>query len=313
MVKHSQAPASRLNAGEIPTLLELYENPERKQNAVGVILDVTRTYKTNSSYDFITRVKLIDQSFNPTVVKYRHNKKYIHVFIFTRYVDEAPVFHRVGDILYLQSFDFEHYTDDGNEVKAKKKSHSKFMIFDGSPACRDYHLLNPSKREVFASDKAIQREIDRLREFNRNFFAQNSLTDLKWFGKLTINFSQCDTGDTDLILRLVDKTDVLPNNVITYTLQDARGQKFYLQLEPRQKLDRGDLLKVRSICKIATNGRMHANFYTSILKIPPFFYDAQHKDIFKYEIIREDQLADGYKSDEGEFDLEAENYSTFLG
>jgi hypothetical protein len=78
--------------------------PKNKQSCLGVILDATGAYKTFDSTDYVTKLKVIDPSFNFETSK-SSLKRYIHVFIYTPTVGEAPVVNRIGDIIRLKNFD----------------------------------------------------------------------------------------------------------------------------------------------------------------------------------------------------------------
>ena len=41
--------------------------PEKKQFCIGVILDATGMYKTDNSFDYVCKLKIIDQTYNPTM------------------------------------------------------------------------------------------------------------------------------------------------------------------------------------------------------------------------------------------------------
>lgn len=36
---------------------------------------------------------------------FNHDKKFIHVFIYSKYIEEAPIINSIGDIIYLRRFD----------------------------------------------------------------------------------------------------------------------------------------------------------------------------------------------------------------
>lgn len=82
----------------------LVEHPEPKQSAIGVILDATGAYKTYDSVDYVTKLKIIDPTFN-----YKDNttnyKSFIHVFIYSDTPETGPLTNRIGDIIKLTNFD----------------------------------------------------------------------------------------------------------------------------------------------------------------------------------------------------------------
>ena len=46
-------------------LRDIVSMPEKKQSCVGVILDATGRYKTDNSFDYVCKIKIIDKTYNP--------------------------------------------------------------------------------------------------------------------------------------------------------------------------------------------------------------------------------------------------------
>jgi hypothetical protein len=86
------------------TLQSIVDNPTPKQSVFGVILDVTGAYKTYDSIDYVTKLKIIDNTFNhkDNITNY---KSFIHVFIYSDTPEIAPRAARIGDIIKLSNFD----------------------------------------------------------------------------------------------------------------------------------------------------------------------------------------------------------------
>ena len=83
---------------------KIVENPKENQNCLGVIIDATGAYKTFDSTDYVTKIEIVDQTFNCTTKKTDY-KRYVHVFIYTPVPEEAPVVRRIGDVIRLKNFD----------------------------------------------------------------------------------------------------------------------------------------------------------------------------------------------------------------
>lgn len=94
-----------MQSGKTNTLLEYYMRPRKKAKLLGVIVDATRPFKTETAPDFTTKIKIIDETLNISTEKLNNNKKYIHVFIYSKSLKEAPDVTRIGDIIYLKYFD----------------------------------------------------------------------------------------------------------------------------------------------------------------------------------------------------------------
>lgn len=86
------------------TLWEIYSAPGIRLKTVGVVIDASRPYKTPNSFDWVTKLKIIDVTLNADTAL-SHENKYINVFIFSKNLDKSPVVPRIGDIIYLKRFD----------------------------------------------------------------------------------------------------------------------------------------------------------------------------------------------------------------
>lgn len=64
--------------------------PDRHAFTVAVILDCTGTYRTNDSYAYVTKLKVIDDSYNPTNNKSSKLLHYVHIFIHSQTLSAAP-------------------------------------------------------------------------------------------------------------------------------------------------------------------------------------------------------------------------------
>lgn len=154
---------------------------------MGIILDATRPYKTPTAPDFTTKIKIIDSTLNINS-PIESDKKYLHIFLYSKSLNEAPDVLNIGDILYLKFYDvkkkrifyfyynnclqFEKYGN-SDEVKGRKKGgFSKFYVFDG--ASNDFNI----KYTDNLNDPTISEEtkiiIQEKRVWAREFFRNNS-------------------------------------------------------------------------------------------------------------------------------------------
>ena len=61
---HRSTP-NKIKERNLVSLNEIVSTPEKKQSTVAVILDATGSYKTDNSFDFVCKLKIIDKSFHP--------------------------------------------------------------------------------------------------------------------------------------------------------------------------------------------------------------------------------------------------------
>ena len=153
------------------SLADIVDNPLPKLSCVGVILDATGAYKTYDSIDYVTKLKIIDHSFN-----YRDNetnyKSFIHVFIYSDSFEAGPRTNRVGDIIKLTNFDFRTYQN--SEVKALfHRGQSDWAVFDGRKNA-NFIPVTKSKQSAVSLTGNEKEEIKSLRNWAEVFFAENS-------------------------------------------------------------------------------------------------------------------------------------------
>ncbi len=61
---HTSTP-NKIKEKTLLSLKDIVSMPEKKQSCVGVILDATGRYKTDNSFDYVCKLKIIDKSHNP--------------------------------------------------------------------------------------------------------------------------------------------------------------------------------------------------------------------------------------------------------
>lgn len=112
-------------------LREVVKLPARNQSFLGVVLDATGTYKTDDSYDYLFKAKVIDSSHHPGAPKLskKNLEPFVMVFIFSQKIALSPKVTQIGDILYLGDFCSSTFED--TLVKAIGKKHSKWAVLDG--------------------------------------------------------------------------------------------------------------------------------------------------------------------------------------
>ena len=97
--------------------------------ALGVILDATGTYKTDDSFDYICKIKIIDDSYNPIDSKKLKQLPFLTIFVFSSKIAESPKISSIGDILYLEDFAFD--THEEKLVRGTLKKYSRWGLLDG--------------------------------------------------------------------------------------------------------------------------------------------------------------------------------------
>ena len=71
------------------TLIEISNKPANNLLAIGVVLDSTSSYKTLNSLDYITKIKIVDETLNANAPN-SYDNKYIHIFIYSKNLSDEP-------------------------------------------------------------------------------------------------------------------------------------------------------------------------------------------------------------------------------
>lgn len=128
VIRSHHSTPSKVREKTLSTLSDIVSMPEKKQSCVGVILDATGMYKTDNSIDYVCKMKVIDESYNPTSKKKTDKSPFVQIFIFFSKLADRPVVRKIGDIVLLRNFAFDNYRDTVKGVF--KKTHSEWYLFD---------------------------------------------------------------------------------------------------------------------------------------------------------------------------------------
>jgi len=91
-------------------------------STIGVIIDSTNPHRKDTKKDFCLKLKIVDSS-SPS--------EPIHVFLYSRHVEDFPRNIKFGDILFLNKYAFEIWNDSLQAKKQFKVLGSEFRFFSG--------------------------------------------------------------------------------------------------------------------------------------------------------------------------------------
>lgn len=83
------------------------EDKRDKKLSFGIIIDVSEPHQYANNEMFVTKLKLIDPSFNYlALIKNREIKfhKYVTVSVYSNYISRCPKIKNLGDIIRLRRF-----------------------------------------------------------------------------------------------------------------------------------------------------------------------------------------------------------------
>ena len=124
---HKSTP-TKITQQSVKSLNEVVNVPGRDYSLVGIILDATGNYKTDDSFDYVCKIKVIDKEFNPTQKNSQNVQPFLMVFVFTQKLKDSPVITKIGDVIMLRKFNFDTYQDIVKGIHKRNKS--SWFVFD---------------------------------------------------------------------------------------------------------------------------------------------------------------------------------------
>ena len=267
------------------TLKDVVNFPEKIASTLGVILDFTGTYRTDDSFDYVTKLRVIDNTYNPKAKLDLNTEPTVFIFIYTKTEAEAPKLRNVGDIILLRNFYFDNYqTKDNNVVRGNyNKSCSEWQIFSGraNTATQAIEKSRTIPSKVFGEELE---QIRKLREWLNPFFVNQGLTELSWyqheFPQPVVSENVYQLKDVDLIVRIVAEVKAIVNGLSYHKIvfTDEKKQLYFAELQRTgTEFDVNSVVKLRSVCIFLHNNSRKIDFYnySSIIQIPSHFKDAK--------------------------------------
>ena len=266
-------------------LLDVVNFPQKVSSTLGVVLDSTGTYKTDDSFDYVTKIRIVDQSYNPRNKDSLTSEPYVMVFFYTKTAAEAPQVKRIGDIFLLKNFIFDtHFDGQKTIVKGKQnKSCSEWQLFDGRMSANS-GTVGKSRTIPTTLFREENEQLKKLREWSHNFFSNNSILDLSWYQtELPLHIKNediCEMKDIDLVLKVIGDVKIIANGLSYHKLVFTDEQKkLYFSEVQNSSFDFsiGDVVKVRSVCVFVHNESRKIDFfnYSTILQLQDKFKDAK--------------------------------------
>lgn len=219
----------------------------------GVIIDISEPFRYDDKEDYITKLKVIDPTFN--FKAYIQNKeikfhKFVTVQIYSKDLKKCPKAKNVGEILRMRRFEFV-LTAKG-ELLAFQNAFSNWMIFKGEkksnyqPLC-SFDIEKNKDRELTKFEKS---RIDELRSWSYDFFSQHRIKFVTWWtpliepqDEMAAAENRASTDEIDIILR----TEKVDKEKKCVEFSDHQKKKYYLHLDIPPVLNKGDVIKLRCI------------------------------------------------------------------
>ena len=280
--KHEK-PKSKI---ELWTLNDVANCPSKISSTLGVILDATGIYKTNKSFDFVIKLRIIDESFNIDDNKHHKIVPYIMLFLYFSDKDDGALIPKLGDIILLRNFIF-----DVNEYKnlcyltgSYNKSCSTWQIYDGAECASAKALLKDKDIiKIFDEERS---KLDGLRAWRTKFFNKKSLLDVNWYHlQLPFSIDHCPIvqfKDVDILLKLVTAFKLTVNAETYHRLAfcDINCVMHFCEINSSElSFKEGMVYKLRSVVitneKCSMQKRVNYYEHSAFLRIPECFKDFQ--------------------------------------
>jgi len=270
------------------TLATIAENPEANLHYLlfAVVIDVSEPTKHEDSSNYVTRLKVIDPSFNykeeidAERLKFH---KFVHINIFSEKPEESPRIQFVGDIIRLRRFKFK-YTQKG-ELIGNDVKYSNWLVYSGrkgEPLVSN-SFKNYTKNINRTLTKNEEGRLSDLRDWADNFFYKNSLKYISWWNdwkRPTDDKAKIATSHekVDLILKCVGIDPVKKNRV---SFIDRENVAFDLFITEKVSLKPGQIIKLRCVEIAAQKGKETSRIIkltplSSCLLLPTFSCDYRH-------------------------------------
>ncbi len=238
------------------TLAAIAQNPTGNIHYLlfAVIIDVSEPTKLEESKNYITKLKVIDPSFNykeELKVKDLKFHKFVHINIFTENPEEAPKVTYVGDIIRLRRFKFK-YTGKG-EVMGNETKYANWLIYGGKKD--DPQVSTSFKRFTKNVNRELtpqeQSRLLDLRNWNDTFFFKHSIKYISWWNDLKETHDAKKKGkhtyeQVDLIIKC--KSIDQKKNVIDFA--DKDGTSFNLAIRDTPSIKVNQIIKLRCVIVI---------------------------------------------------------------
>ena len=262
-------------------LKEVVTKPWKVGSTVGVIVDATGDYKTDDSFDYVTKIRIMDDKVNPKKEGTGGKKGHVMIFIFSPKLANTPNIRKVGNIILLRNFKFDNYKDivKGYNLKVG----SEWQVFENQKSS-PIEAIDSSKSIPSVLNVVEKDAIKRLKNWSQTFLARNSLLKLGWFlrdvkSKRSAN-ELLYKKDIDLIVRVVRslRTFVNENVYDRVVFVDANRTLYFSEIK-NSGLDFSDskVVKLRSISITETDKDNAIIFYnySKILLLDDNFFDAR--------------------------------------
>ena len=97
-----------------------------------------------------------------------------------------------------------------------------------------------------------------------------------WYGTFDIIINESRKADLDMLLKI--KSKVQDDSLNTkFELVDGKNQLYYISIKDRE-FSINSIVKIRSVRGINDKLELQTNDYTSMLMLPPHFYDYKRFD-----------------------------------
>lgn len=287
----------RHNIRSESTLSNCAEHPGKHiyRNLFAVVMEITAPLFCENYDKYLTRVKIVDQSFN-FMEKSPHESLKFHKFallnIYSNSLEEVPKINRVGDIirLYFARFfltskgEMACYTDEYCDWQ----THSADLPTNAAPLSRNY-----SQREYFELSVSEQNYLNFMIIWSQKFLSGNILKDILWWNSYQNQETKSKQNlkiqkNVDLLVKY-EQFQVKGNYAV---FVDKYGNSFKCNPLKDEDFDKKGIYKIGGVSVKQENVKskvylLERSNFTGILKLPEFAKDFRNFTILFEEIKKE--------------------------
>lgn len=257
---------------------------DNKFDTFGIIIDCSDSVLSENKQGYITKMKIIDHTFNfKEYIDNKHitSQSAVQVVIKSQDQDDAPKVQYLGSVLRLRKFIFGINTK--GEMYGFQEGFSNWIVVNTYPESKQKTIACINNKK-WNNDRQIcpweSEQIDKLMDFSRTFFRDNSLRRILWWNPINEPNNESHAikiNQTQLKVDLILKATLVKKQQKELELRDERGNKYQMNFDSQLTVEQGTVIKLRNVtvkwalqCRVIELGH-----YSTCLYLPSYFFDYQ--------------------------------------
>ena len=268
-----QSMVPNFNSFQSNCLFNIVNSPSKVAYTVVVVMDSTGTYRSNDSYSYVTKLKVVDSSYNNMTP---NNKllKYAFIFIYSSTFETAPRKIEIGDLLVLRRVNFSTYeTKEGLSIRGNLSIQGSewYVVKFQSGSNLTIVESNRNLSKLLSNEKKF---LTSLQEWKKTYFLKNSLLDMGWYDVL--NYSEesfvAEYRSVDLLIFVQEVRQQKTSQGVYFIFKGVTHKDLHVFgnfLLEEKTLVAGEIYKLRSVSVIKYKkvGKIVYSLHSSLLHL----------------------------------------------